>query len=114
LRDPTRAIDLAKKGAELAPGSWDYLNTLGVACYRAGDWEAALIALERSTQLREGGNSYDWFFLAMAHWQLGKKDKARQWYDKAVDWMEKSAPGDKELIRFRAEAGGLLGVNRKN
>ncbi len=51
----------------------------------------------------------------MAHWQPGEKDKAREWYDKAVQWMEKGknpgAPG--ELKRFRAEAAELLGVEKK-
>ena len=48
----------------------------------------------------------------MAHWQLGHKDEARQWYDKAVEWM-KNNPADDELTRFRAEADELLGtVNR--
>ena len=48
----------------------------------------------------------------MAHWQLGHKDEARTWYDKAAAWMEKDnhGGGEDELIRFRAEAAALLGV----
>ncbi len=68
-------------------------------------------ALEKSMELGKGGNSFDWFFLAMAHWQLGDKKQARQWYDKAVTWMDKHKPfGEEELTRFRAEAAALLGV----
>jgi hypothetical protein len=52
----------------------------------------------------------DFFFLAMAHWQLGEKDEARKYYDKAVAWMDKNKPDDEELRRFRAEAAALLGV----
>jgi hypothetical protein len=48
------------------------------------------------------------FFLAMAHWQLGHKTEARQWYDRAVQWMEKNKPKDDELRRFRAEAAKLF------
>ena len=48
--------------------------------------------------------------LAMAHWQLGEKEQARQSYDKGVAWMDEKAPKDDELIRFRAEATELLGV----
>ena len=44
----------------------------------------------------------------MAHWQLGKKDKARAWYDRAVQWMNKNQPNNRELRRFRAEAAELL------
>ena len=44
----------------------------------------------------------------MAHWQLGDKDEAGQWYDRAVEWMEQNQPGNGELARFRAEAAELL------
>jgi hypothetical protein len=67
--------------------------------------------LEKSMQLRNGGDGEDWFFLAMAHWQLGNEDEALRWYERGVGWMEKNAPDHPELIRFRAEAAGLLGVN---
>jgi len=86
------------------------VNTLGVAHCRAGNWDKAIETLNRSSELRNGGDSFDWFFLAMAHWQLAHKDEARQWYGKAVDWMEKNKPDDEALCRFRAEAAELLGV----
>ncbi|MEX0641790.1 MAG: protein kinase [Pirellulales bacterium] len=57
-----------------------------------------------------GRDSFDWFFLALAHSQLGQQEEARKWYDKAVAWMEKHAPKDQQLVRFRAEAEKLLGV----
>ena len=56
---------------------------------------------------------YDWFFLAMAHWQLSEKDKAREFYDRAVQWMDKNQPTNEELLRFRAEAAEQLGVKEK-
>jgi tetratricopeptide (TPR) repeat protein len=80
---------------------------------RAGDWKPAIATLEKSTELRDGGDASDWFFLAMAHWQLGHKDEARTWYDKAIEWMDKNQPQNEELQRFRAEAAELLGVNEK-
>jgi hypothetical protein len=64
-------------------------------------------------ELGKGGNSFDWYFLAMAHWQLGKKDESRKWYDQAVEWMEKNQPKNEELRRFRAEAAELLGFEKK-
>jgi Flp pilus assembly protein TadD len=110
LRDPGQAVAHAKKAVELAPGAGMILNTLGVAQYRNGDWKAAVEALMKSVQLRKGGNSFDFFFLAMAHWQLDDKDKARAWYDQAVTWMDKNKPQDADLKRFRAEATALLGL----
>ena len=62
---------------------------------------------------KDGGNSWQWFFLAMAHWQLGEKDEARQWYDQAVEWMEQKQPDNDELRRFRAEAAELLGISEQ-
>jgi hypothetical protein len=49
----------------------------------------------------------------MAYWQLADKDKAREWYNKAVVWMDKNSPQDIELKHFRAEAAALLGVKEK-
>jgi eukaryotic-like serine/threonine-protein kinase len=59
--------------------------------------------------LRRGGYSFDWFFLAMAHWRLGDHDKARTWFGRAVQWMDKHMPQHGELRRFRAEAEAMLG-----
>jgi uncharacterized protein HemY len=103
----------AQKAVELAPTYGLIRNTLGVAQYRAGNWHKAVAALEKSMQLQGGGDSYDWFFLAMAYWRLGEKEKARQWFDRAVQWMDKNMPRGGELGRFRAEAAELLRVGVK-
>jgi serine/threonine protein kinase/Tfp pilus assembly protein PilF len=121
LHDPARAVQLARTATNLAAklnrdrGRFGnelgkFWSTLGVARYRAGDKKGALEALDRSMQLQKGGDSADWFFAAMAHWQLSDKNQARKWYDRAVRWMEKNRPKDKELRRFRREAAALLGV----
>ena len=106
-------ITCFEKAVELNPKHPDFPSTLGAAHYRAGNWNAAIDAMDKSMQLRKGGDSNEWFFLAMAHWQLGEKDKAREWYDRAVQWMDKNQPNNDELCRFRAEAAELLGVKEK-
>jgi tetratricopeptide (TPR) repeat protein len=113
MRDPIEAVIRAGKAVQLAPQDANYWNTLGVAHYRAGDWRAAVTALDKSMELRNGGDGFDWLFMAMAHCQLGDKDAARKWYDKAIAWAEKYKPDDDELGRFRAEAAELLGVKEK-
>jgi tetratricopeptide (TPR) repeat protein len=113
LRDPRRAVALAKRAVQLAPKEANSWNTLGAAHYRAGDFQSAIEALKKSTQLGNGDKSHDWFFLAMAHWRLDKREKARQWYDRAVHWMEKNQPQNEELRRFRAEAAQLLGIEKQ-
>jgi serine/threonine protein kinase len=115
LPDPSQidtqvCVRATQEAVELIPTSAAIQNTLGVALYRAGDWRAAVEALTKSMQLRKAGDSFDWFFLAMAHWQLGHQDQARIWYDRAVAWMDTNRTTDDQLRRFRAEASALFGV----
>jgi serine/threonine protein kinase/Flp pilus assembly protein TadD len=104
FRDSSRAVELAQKATGHAPQAWYCWRALGQARYRSGDWQASMTALEKSMEFFSGGNASDWFFLAMANWQLGDQPKARQWFDQAVKWMEKYQPKNEELGRFRAEA----------
>jgi tetratricopeptide (TPR) repeat protein len=113
FRDPIRAIEAAKRALQRQPTSIRAWHALGVAQYRAGTWQAALEALTKVADLTDGGDSGEWFFIAMLHWQRGNKEEARRWYQQAVDWMQKHQPGDPELRRFRAEAAELLEVKEK-
>jgi non-specific serine/threonine protein kinase/serine/threonine-protein kinase len=114
LRDPKRAVELARKaverGSKLGIRTGTYQRALGIAHYRCADLQASIAALGESMKLQDGGDSRDWFFLAMAHWKLGDKEQARRWYDKAVAWMEKNQPQYTEFRRYRAEAAELLGI----
>jgi hypothetical protein len=86
---------------------------VGRARYRAGAWKESIEALLKSAELDDapkGGEPRQWFFLAMAHWQLGEKEEARAWYDKAVAWMDQYSPGEEDHRQERAEAAALLGV----
>jgi tetratricopeptide (TPR) repeat protein len=109
-RDAGKAVALARKATELTPKDGTVWNTLGAACYRAGNWKDAVAAFVKSAELRNGGDSFDWFFLAMAHEKLGKKELAGKWHGFAVRWMAAKDPKDEELLRFRAEAGEVLGL----
>ena len=108
LRDGCRAAELAGRVVDRAPQEGTYWNTLGVAQYRVGNWPAAIEALNKSRHLRAGGDSFDFFFLAMAHWRLKEKSQAEHWWEQAVRWMEKNQPTDADLRRFRAEAAATL------
>jgi tetratricopeptide (TPR) repeat protein len=112
LRDPKRAIELATKAAQVQPNNTNFQGTLGTARYQAGEWKEAIANLEQALKLRKAEdprNANEGFFLAMAHWRLGDKDKARVWFDKSVAWMARDKD-DPELKRFRAESAELLGV----
>lgn len=108
-RNPQQALQWALKAVELRPTAGGHWNTLGVAHFRNADWDASISALTKSIELTSGGDSSDFFFLAMAHWHLGNQDKARQWMDQARQSMQRSGPQDRELQRFRAESAELLG-----
>jgi tetratricopeptide (TPR) repeat protein len=108
-RDFRTAVEFSKRAVELGPQVGEFWNTLGVAYFREGKWQRAIEALQKSMELRAGGDAGDWLFLAMAHWQLGHGDEAASWYDQSVEWMEKNAVQNEELGRFRKEAAELLG-----
>ena len=126
--DAPRAVTLAQQAVQLepqivaysnTPGVYSYTlpsywNTLGVAHYRAENWQEAIAALNKAEQLAQGKHSaWNVFFLAMAHWRLGEKEQAHKEYGQAAAWMEKNEPRNEELRRFRAEAAELLGVEEK-
>ena len=137
LRDPASAVDMARKVVDLsvrqaddrdAPGRdrlGNYWNTLAVAHYRAGNLDEALAALRKSLAIAEDGECRakgeddryvceDWLFLAMANWKQGRKDEAREWYDRAVKWMGKNKPAKElEVHGFRSEAATLMGIEGK-
>jgi tetratricopeptide (TPR) repeat protein len=113
FRNPAEAVKLAETSSRLVPEDGNKWNTLGAARYRAGDWKGAIEALNQSMRLRKRGDANDWFFLAMAHQRLNRKEEARQWYDRAVQWMDRHAPKDEELRRFRTEAEEVLGTKLK-
>src|SRR5262249_40785042 len=134
LRDPAKAVDMAKKVVDLSvkqaddrdpPGRdrlGNYWNTLGVAHYRAGNLEEALAALPKSLDISDGGECRakgvddryvceDWLFLAMATWKLDRKDEACTWYGLAADWMAENAPSKElEIHGFRSEAATMMGI----
>jgi tetratricopeptide (TPR) repeat protein len=113
VQNPEPAVCLAQKAVALAPQSGICWSTLGAACYRAGQWRETVDALEKALPLQSEGASVDGFFLAMAHWQLGEREKARAWYDRAVQGMDKNRPHDQELQRLRTEAAALLGIKEE-
>jgi eukaryotic-like serine/threonine-protein kinase len=108
--DAQGAVESARKAVALDPKGM-YWNTLGIAEYRAGNWDESIAAFDRSTKLQNGGDSYDWFFLAMARWRRGERDEARREYDRAVQWMTQHAQNHQDLRRFRAEAAEVLGLS---
>src|SRR5207249_7440084 len=106
--DGKRAVELMNKVETLGGQTAESRRIMGLAHYRAGNWKESLAALQEAMKLAKGGDSFDWFFLAMAQWRLGEKEKAHKWFDQAVQWTDKNQPQNEELRRFRVEAAELM------
>jgi tetratricopeptide (TPR) repeat protein len=111
IDDGQRAVELAKQAVKVTPDSGNYRNTLGVAYCRAGDWNAALDALDKARErLRAVVESCsNAFFLSIAHGKLGHQQQARDYFDRGVVLLEKYARHDPGYRRFRDEACRLIG-----
>ena len=112
VQNPAHAVTLAREAVRLEPQAGIYWNTLGSACYRAGDSRGAIQALSKSNELdAKSALGFNAYFLAMAHRRLGEAGRARTWFDIARTWHRRRASADPELKRFRAEAAALLGLS---
>jgi serine/threonine protein kinase len=109
-RNAKRAREWAGNAAERHPASAEAWNALGIAHYRLSDYPSAIAALKKAASLRSDEHAADEFFLAMAYRQVGDERQAREWYGKAVAWMERNRLQDQELLRYRAEAADVLGI----
>lgn len=52
LRDTQGALRAARRAIELRPEGGGYWKILGLAHYRAGDWDAAIEAVNKGTEVR--------------------------------------------------------------
>jgi tetratricopeptide (TPR) repeat protein len=109
LRDPKKALAHAQKAVELEPGHEYYWDTLGIALCRDEQWKEAVAALERSMKLGDTVIVERFFFLAMAHWQLGDKKQARTWYDRGARAIRDGTPNPTQRLA-QVEAATLLGI----
>src|SRR5262249_40101323 len=85
VRKPAAAIEPAKRAVELMPEDGNHWATLGMAYYRAEQWQAALPPLVKAGK-RPAAERIDLYFLAMTHWKLGNKEEAHKWYGQAETW----------------------------
>ncbi len=80
---------LAKQIVAASPNNADYRNTMGVALYRVGDYQAALESLRRSEELYlasgKGESPANWAFIALSLRRTGevaKAEAARSTFDR--------------------------------
>ncbi len=106
------AVAKARRAVELAPGSGSLLNTLGVALYRAGEFQEALDTLTRSAEMNAktlGDQPGDWAFIAMTRWRLNQADDAHAALAKLRELAAEARwKADEETKRWLQEAESLM------
>ena len=112
-RDADRAVALARRAVELVPSHTYYVNTLGIALYRAGHQAEAIAILEQYLAGPRGGHGgFELFYLAMALHRQGNRDQARACLDRALHWAgSQGSVGDywtKRFAELRTEAETVL------
>ena len=108
-RDPARAAAAARRAIEVAPKGAAHWTVLGLAEYRAGNWDAAIKAAGKGLELRGApGSAYDWTVLALAHGKRGEMGIAREWFAKAPPRPQLGRLADPPLSLYD-EAVTLLG-----
>jgi serine/threonine protein kinase/tetratricopeptide (TPR) repeat protein len=116
LLDAERVLQLAERRMALSMATalhteWSP-HVLGLAHYRAGHYEKALEALNKGLKGRasaQGEVRYwdvaDWLVLALAHQRLNHSAEARQWLDRAQQWIKKKGRGQAEQKVHPGESG---------
>jgi eukaryotic-like serine/threonine-protein kinase len=109
-----QAIRIAQQAVDWDSQRSDAWRSLGMTCYRAGDWKSASSSLRQAMDLDRGGNAADWFLMAAIDHHLGKHTDARRWYDGAISRLTESGSAERtggiELHRSRVEALKALGM----
>ena len=108
--DNERAIELARRAADLQHDVAAHHAALAVAQYRAGDWRASIEAFERADDLTEGADHEHRMLFAMAVWRLGEQQRAEQLYGEGAGWIAQHRADNERLQSERREAEELMGI----
>ncbi len=108
LWNAERAVELAKKAVALNPNANAHWNTLGVAQYRAGDYQAAHESLNKAMAIGCHFASTDYIAMALIQWKAGNKEDALHWYH-----LADAPPHSISFLPLRREANELLGTTDK-
>lgn len=104
-----QAIELVEEAIGVSPGQSTFWNTLGIGRFRRGDYYKSLHALSQAvSRASDGGNAFDFYYLAMANSALGYIDPAQAWINRADSWAKERVDLATLLQPLREEAHRLL------
>ena len=109
LRQPDRAIVILQQAVKLIPGNPRYVSALGLAYFRASQWDKSLTAVRTAQSLRIFPDATDSFVLALSLEKSGQKEQAQSTLKQAIETMDKHSPGNIEQSKLRAETNTLIG-----
>jgi len=91
--DPAAAVRWGEAAVAARRSAW-YLSALGMAHYRAGQYEQAVARLEESNRLgwNQVADAQNWLLLAMCHHRLGDRERAGEALSRAVELTRLASP----------------------
>jgi tetratricopeptide (TPR) repeat protein len=93
LAEAEKAVDLAEKTLAVTDSMLN-ANNAGLACFRAGRFDAAVKHFHHSLELAKGSpRVMNWAGLALAYHHLGEAEDAKQWFGKASDFARDNPDG---------------------
>jgi tetratricopeptide (TPR) repeat protein len=102
LPDIRRLMPLAR----FAAPQYDSPSLLGAALYRSGQYADSIQCFQASTRTYRS-RAWDWCFMAMAHYRLGRTGEAAHCLAQANRWIdEANSPKTKDLSETTPEWGG--------
>jgi tetratricopeptide (TPR) repeat protein len=114
LSDPAllRQIDeLATTFTEPSSNFGSAWRALGIARFRAGDLDGAIVALEKSRASQTTLPPYDLYFLALCHARLGSPDNALRFFHEGRDLAVKQALTHQQLGILKTEVEAEIGAS---
>jgi len=106
--DRAEAVRLARHASQADPRNANYLNTLAAACCRAGEDEAAILAVDHILALEAMLAGLDFAVLALAHARQGRAEQAAQWLEEARAWRARSQARNATLDELIEEAEAVV------
>lgn len=109
-----QAVTYAEEAVQLITDHAPCWNTLGISYYRRRDFYKAIHALSRAVSLADdGGNAFDFYYLALANHHLNYFAPASEWLNRADAWTARHPESMTPLQPVLAEVARVVGAPKQ-